>query len=179
MPGSDSKRRSARAAPVQAVPNVVLRTHDGKRVRLDDDLIKGRFALINFFYTRCTGVCGMATAKLRQVQDAFGERLGRDVVMISVTIDPEGDTPAVLQDYATRHGIRAGWFLVTGERGQITLLRDRLGLRDPGDTATHTQLVVYGNAATGQWAATPVLANPQSLLRNVNRLMNLAKRRTG
>jgi protein SCO1/2 len=166
--------RPATHAPVQLPPNVALRTQDGKKVRLCDDLLRDKIALINFFYTRCTAVCGLATSNLLKVERALGDRLGNEIVMVSVTIDPDHDSPKVLKEYAERHGTGPAWYFVTGERREIMLLRDRLGLRDPGDTATHTELVVYGNAATGQWAATPVLASPRSLVRNITMLMQLA-----
>jgi protein SCO1 len=174
---SNASRRLSNT-PVQLPPNVVLRTHEDRRVRLCDDLLRDRIALINFFYTRCTAVCGMATSNLVKVARALGDRVGKDVVMVSVTIDPEYDSPKVLKTYAERYGAAPGWYFVTGERRQITLLRDRLGLRDRGETATHTELVVYGNAATGQWAATPVLLSPRSLMRGLSMLLDLSKQRT-
>jgi protein SCO1 len=162
-------------AHARQIPNVFLRTQDGELVRLYDDLIKGKIALINFFYTRCSGVCGLTMSHLVKVQEAFGLRLGREVVMLSVTIDPIADTPRTLKEYCRRLGTRPGWYLVTGNPMDIELLRVRFGVRDRDAPAnTHTALAVYGNADTGQWASTPVLGNPLSIARNVTRLVELA-----
>ena len=161
--------------PAAYFPNVVLRTHDNQRVRFYDDLIKDRIALINFFYTNCTAVCELATANLVKVSSALGDEVGKGIVMLSVTIDPATDTPAVLKKYAQRYGTRPGWYFVTGARSDIDVLRQRLGLRDRDDRAvTHTGLLAYGNAATGQWAATPIMGNPQTIARSVLRLVKLS-----
>lgn len=75
------------------------------------DLIKGKKVLINFMYTECGGICPRTTANLVKVQEAFGDRLGRDVVFISISLTPDRDTPARLKAYAAAHGCRDG---VTG-----------------------------------------------------------------
>src|SRR5213593_551358 len=91
------------AAPLEYFPNVVFRTQDGARVRFYDDLIKGKVVLINFFFTSCTSICPRTTDNLAKVEEALGDRLGRDVRMISITVDPTTDTPDVLRKYALRY----------------------------------------------------------------------------
>jgi protein SCO1 len=75
-------------------PNVVFRTQDDRRVRFYDDLIKGNKVLINFMYTECTNTCPRTTANLVKVQDVFRDRLGRDLLFISISLTPDRDTPA-------------------------------------------------------------------------------------
>src|SRR6266850_611488 len=144
------------------LPNVVVQTQDGTRLRFYDDLIKGKVVLINFMFTSCTTQCPLTTANLVKVEEALGERLGRDVVMISITVDPAVDTPAVLKKYSLRYQTKAGWHFVTGSRKDIDLIRRRLGgLDNTGDKTQHTGIVIYGNETTGQWAATPAMAQPK------------------
>ena len=69
-------------------PNVVLTTQDGKEVRFYDDLLKGRTVAINIMYTSCTDECPLETARLVQLQRLLGERMGKDVVFYSISIDP-------------------------------------------------------------------------------------------
>lgn len=165
-------------APAQNFPNVVLRTHDNKRARLYDDLIRDKVALINFFYTTCTSACELATANLVKVAAALGEEVGSGVIMVSVTIDPVTDTPAVLKQYASKHRTPPGWYFVTGRRADIDVLRTRLGMKDADDGAiTHTGLLAYGKAVTGQWAATPVMGEPDAIAHSVMRLVRLSGRR--
>ena len=162
-------------APAQNFPNVVLRTHDNRRARLYDDLIRDKVALINFFYTSCTAVCELGTANLARVSAALGDQVGRGVIMVSVTIDPATDTPAVLKRYARRHNAPPGWYFATGERKDIEVLRARIGLKDRDEGAiTHTGLLAYGRAVTGQWAATPVMGDPGTIARSVMRLVRLS-----
>jgi len=162
--------RPARAQEI--VPNVLLRTQHGATVRFYDDLVKGKVVLINFFFTSCTTICPRTTDNLKKVQTALGEHLGRDVVMISMSVDPRADTPAVLERYSERYGAKPGWYFVTGRMEDINLVRRRLGVnRDGGDKTQHTGLLVYGNDATGQWAATPAMADPAVIARSVLRLV--------
>src|SRR5262245_10481757 len=83
-------------------PAVRLVTHEGKTVRLYEDLIKGNIVVINFFYATCKGICPPATANLLRVQALLKNRVGRDIFMYSFSLKPAEDTPAVLRRYAQR-----------------------------------------------------------------------------
>lgn len=155
------------------LPNVLVQTQKGTSMRFYDDLIKGKVVLINFMFTSCTSQCPLTTANLVKVEEALGERLGRDVVMISVSVDPSVDTPAVLEKYSRRYNTKPGWYFVTGSRQDIDLIRRRLGgLDNSGDKTQHTGILVYGKESTGQWAATPAMAQPKTIVRSVLRLAN-------
>ena len=84
----------------RSFPNVALRTEQGHDVRFYDDLVKGKVVTINFMYAECEGVCPGITANLLAVQRRLGRRVGRDVFMYSITLDPEHDTPRALSAYA-------------------------------------------------------------------------------
>lgn len=153
-------------------PNVTLMTHEGKEVRFYQDLVKGKIVLINFMYATCTNSCPTFTANLARVQRLFGGRMGRDVFMYSITLDPEHDTPQVLRDYMKNYGIQPGWTFLTGSKSDITLLRRRLGLRDPdpaidADKTQHIGVVLYGNEQFDRWAACPALSDPREILRYI------------
>jgi protein SCO1/2 len=153
-------------------PDVTVRTHEGTRVQFHD-LIKGKLALINFMFTSCTTQCPLTTANLVKVEEALGDRLGRDVLMISVTVDPATDTPEVLKQYSKRYGTKPGWYFVTGSQKEVELIRRRLGVYDNDTEKTqHTGILVYGNDATGQWAATPAMAPPSAIVRSVMGLLD-------
>jgi cytochrome oxidase Cu insertion factor (SCO1/SenC/PrrC family) len=83
-------------------PNILLTIHAGKTVRFFDDLIKDKVVMINFIYTSCPDVCPRETARLREVQKNLRDRVGKDVFMYSITVDPQRDTPEVLRKYAKR-----------------------------------------------------------------------------
>jgi protein SCO1/2 len=156
-------------------PDVVLTTQDGRRVRFYRDLLRGKVVVINFMYTTCTRKCPRISANLVGVQRALGARVGRDVLMLSVTLDPARDTPAVLAHYAELLGVQPGWLFLTGEEEDIQLLRRKFGVTDPdpaidSDRTRHGGIVVYGNEVTGRWAALPALMRPELIAEAVLRI---------
>jgi protein SCO1/2 len=134
-------------------PNVELTTHEGKKVRFFDDLIEGKVVCINFIYTSCPDACPLETARLVEVQDVLGERVGRDVFMYSISIDPAHDTPEVLKEYTERFGIGPGWLFLTAPEPDVLLLREKLGLLSVGETEKkdHSLSLIVGNQASGRW----------------------------
>ncbi|MFY9553210.1 MAG: SCO family protein [Blastocatellia bacterium] len=153
-------------------PNIELTTHEGKRVRFYDDLIKDKIVLINMMYADCDGVCPGITANLARVQKALGKRIGRDIFMYSITIKPEQDTPKVLKEYAKMHGAKPGWSFLTGDPKDIEVLRRKLGFTNPdpkldADKSQHVGMVRYGNEALQQWAACPGMANASWIVQSV------------
>ena len=80
--------------------DVELLDQDGRRLRLYSDLLKGKTVVVNAFFATCKGVCPPMSENLRRVQEAFKGRVGKDLHIISITVDPETDTPALLKDYA-------------------------------------------------------------------------------
>lgn len=146
-------------------PNVELTNQDGKKVRFYDDLLKGKVVEINFIYATCPGPCPLETANLRQVQEQLGDRVGREIFMYSITLDPKTDTPAVLKAYAEKFKVGPGWQFLTGREEDITLLRKKLGLFTEGPFTEHGASLVVGNEATGQWIKRSALDSPKVLAR--------------
>lgn len=145
-------------------PNVSLQTHEGRSVRFYDDLIKGRKVIINFTFTSCTGTCPRTSSNLARVQEMLGDRIGRDIFLVSISIDPEHDTPEKLAAYARTFGARPGWTFATGRREDVDSIRRRLGLWDSPDYTQHMGLLTFGNEPEGKWAATPALDSPKNIL---------------
>ena len=154
-------------------PNVVLTTHLGKEVRFYDDLIKGKIVTINFMFTTCPKVCPRITENLVKVQKLLGHRVGRDIFMYSITLDPENDTSPVLKKYAKIHHVGAGWLFLTGKPDDIELLRRKLGFtytnpqRDK-DKEKHIGNVRYGNEPLQLWAACPGLAHAEWIAESIS-----------
>ena len=146
-------------------PNVPLVTQDGKTVRFYDDLLKDKVVAINFIFTSCKDVCPGETARLRQVQKLLEDRVGRDVFMYSISIDPETDTPEVLKEYSERFRVGPGWLFLTGEEADISLLQKKLGLliEDLEDPLDHNVNLIVGNEATGRWMKRSPYDDPQVL----------------
>ncbi|OUS28806.1 electron transporter SenC [Thalassotalea sp. 42_200_T64] len=159
--------RPAAAAGGNYFPNIPLITHNGKKVHLYDDLLKDKVVVINFIYTSCPNSCPLETARLRAVQELLGDRVGRDIFMYSITIDPEVDTVQVLNHYADKFNIGPGWLFLTGKEDDIILLRKKLGLYmdeiQNGDDLDHNLTMIVGNEATGKWIKRSPFDNPKGL----------------
>jgi len=154
------------------LPNTEVWTHEGRRARFYDDLVKDRVVLLNFFYTRCGDTCPLVTANLQTVQDLLGDRVGRDVFMYSISLQPALDTPEVLRDYAQVFGTKPGWSFLTGAPDDIERLRLRLGFasRDPEldlIADEHTGMLRYGNDRLERWAGTSALSRPEWIVKAV------------
>jgi protein SCO1/2 len=167
-----STSRSAAGPRAGYFPNFTLRTHDGKSVRFYDDLIAGKFVVINFIYTGCGEICPGMTANLAEVQRLLGERVGRDIFMYSITLSPEIDTPDILGEYAETFGVQPGWLFLTGGRDDVALLRRKLGFVDPdsvvdADPTQHIGIVKFGIETLDRWAGCPALANPEQIVRSI------------
>mgnify|MGYP003333088647 CR=1 FL=1 len=147
-------------------PNVELTSSKGEKVRFFDDLVEGKVVMINFIYTRCPDACPLETAKLSELYQILGDRVGEDVFMYSITIDPDHDTPEVLNSYMKTYQIEKGWEFFTGSEEDILLLRRKLGLyisevnKDPLD---HNLSMIVGNQATGRWMKKSPFENPYIL----------------
>lgn len=158
----------AGAAPRRrpVIPNVPLVTHQGQVVRFYDDLVKGHTVLINFMYVACGDICPGMTANLRRVQSELGDRVGKDIFMYSVTLEPEHDTPLLLKAYADLFKVGPGWTFLTGAKDDIEQLRRGLGFyeADPvldRDRTQHTGAVKYGYEPLGRWGMAPAMGNPK------------------
>jgi protein SCO1 len=155
-------------------PNVPLLTQEGTSVRLYDDLLKGKAVAINLIYTSCNDECPLETARLVQVQQLLGDRVGKDIFFYSISIDPKHDTPAVLKAYAEKFGVGPGWLFLTGNEDDIKLATKKLGLSRPNDTASrdgHRPILMIGNEPTGQWMRNSAVASPKYLATMISDFM--------
>ena len=114
MAGSTIMVSARPAASHPVIPNTPVFDQSGRRLHFYDDLIHGKAVLLNFFYTSCGDTCPLVTQNLREVQDILGPRMGQDIHMVSVTLQPELETPEILRDYVGLWDIRPGWTFLTG-----------------------------------------------------------------
>ena len=149
----------SRSAQSGFLPNVNLVDQNGKTVKFYDDLVRDKTVLLNFFLIGCKdGRCPIATANLRKVQDLLGDRMGKDVFFLSVTLQPELDSPKFLKSYADNFDVKPGWSFLTGKPQDIETLRRGLGYYDPDperdrDLFNHIGMARYGNDKFDRWGA--------------------------
>jgi cytochrome oxidase Cu insertion factor (SCO1/SenC/PrrC family) len=153
-------------------PNVELLTQDNQPVRFYDGLLKGKVVLINFMFTTCPGVCPPMTANLAKVQSYLGDRVGKEVVIISVSVDPAVDTPAALKKYADMFKARPGWYFLTGKKENVDRVLSKLG-GYVADRTQHSSVLIIGNEATGDWTKASAMASPAQIAEAVLELLKL------
>ena len=156
--------------------NVPVQTQDGRTLRFYDDVMKGKILVINFFFTDCDNLCPIATDNLVRVQELLGDRVGKDIRFVSISLQPEHDTPEVMAEYAKKHGVGPGWLFLTGKRDDIELLRHRLGFWDispevDADPEQHLGTVRFANEPMHRWTMMPSLTSPAALVRSVYRVI--------
>ncbi len=151
------------------IPNTTVTTQRGKPVKFYDDLVKGKIVIISFIYTSCTDICPLTTARLAQLEEKLGDTVGRDVFLISMTVDPKTDTPERLKEYAERFGAGPGWSFVTGKPDDIRAINYKFGDRS-GVISEHRNEIVIGNDATGEWQKDSVFGDIDRLALTVRSL---------
>jgi len=116
-----------RLPTIGAAPDFALISQDGAKVTLES--LRGKVVAVTFIYTWCPDVCPMLTDKMARVQDELGSDFGSKVAFVSITIDPERDTPEVLKEYAEAFDANlAGWSFLTGEPAAVLEVARRYGV---------------------------------------------------
>lgn len=142
--------------------NVALVDQDGKPTDLYS-LMRDRTIVMNTFFATCTGSCPVMARSLAAVQDRYADRLGKDLVIVSITVDPANDTPAKLKAYAKSVSAKRGWYFLTGTKEQVEVALKRIGqYADTRDA--HMNVIVAGNDRTGLWKKAFGLAKPQEIV---------------
>lgn len=143
------------------IPDLVVLNQDGEEVRFYSGLIKDRVVVLSFFFTRCVEYCPLLGASLSKLQSQLGARLGKDVFLISVSKDPDADTPERIKAWGEKYRRGPGWTLVTGERVK-EILAKTIGQNLGQDM--HLPLLLIGNDRTGEWRSYPALTNSSELI---------------
>src|SRR6267378_583028 len=147
-------------------PNLPVVTQDGKTLKFYDDVIKGKIVLISFIYTNCPDICPLTTARIAQVEEKLGEIVGRDIFLISLTVDPERNSPERLKSFAEAFAAGPGWLFLTGKPGHIRVINAALGDKSR-NLSEHRNEIVLGNDATGEWARNSAFGDLDRLIMDI------------
>ncbi len=158
----EKKARTPSEAAASYFPNQMLLTQDDKPVRFFDDMLKGKTVMINFAFTTCAGVCSPMTANLSKVQEFLGGRVGRDINMITISVDPVIDTPEVLRKYAAKFKVKPGWYFLTGKKEDVDRVLYKVG-GYVDDKLKHSSVLIIGNVETGEWVKMVAMAKPSEI----------------
>lgn len=161
-PAEDHLRQAGR----NYFTDVMLTDQNGKEVRFYSDLIAGRVVVINSFFASCNGSCPVMTGTFRKIQSKLGDR----VQLISISVDPEADTPAQLQRFAKEAGAQANWHFITGDRARVFSALQKLGLKTDLKE-NHSAVVLIGNEPKGVWKKAFGLAQSDDVMKLVEEVV--------
>lgn len=155
------------------LPNVPLVTHEGKKVRFYDDLVKDKIVTLNFFFSKCEEICPTVMANLAKVQKLLGDDVGRRLYMYSFTLKPEEDNVHVIKHYRETVGAGPGWTFLTGKPADVELVRKGIGFTYPDpsidkDKTQHIGNIRYGNEPLMLWAACPGMAHAEFVAESIS-----------
>jgi protein SCO1/2 len=162
---------SGQSAAQKYFTDVLLVNQNGEKMRLYSDLLKDKVVIIDFFFATCQGVCLPLNRNLQKVQEALGDRVGKDVHIISITVDPALDTAPKLKEYAAKLNARPGWYFLTGDKENVEFALRKLG-GYVDDKQNHTNIFIIGNERTGLWKKAFGLAQSDELIKVVNSVLN-------
>jgi protein SCO1 len=141
------------------LPDTELVDQDGHSVHFYSDLVRGHTVAINFIFTNCQTICPLLGATFGKLNRLLAKDSGFQ--LISISIDPENDTPARLREYAAKFGPSPSWRLLTGDKGHVTELLRALGAYSP-DKNAHSGEVLIGNGQEA-WIRGNGLGSPAAL----------------
>lgn len=158
-------KASARSKMV--IPDVPVLDQHGNKLHFYTDLIKDKTVAINFIFTNCTTICPPLAATFARLQKEMGDKVGKDVHLISISVDPVTDTPERLKAWGAKFKAGPGWTFVTGEKQEMDKLLNALGAA-VSKREDHTPAMIIGNDLKGVWTRTYGLAKTNQIIGLIN-----------
>jgi len=152
------------------IPDIPVLDQDGNTLHFYTDLIKNKTVAINFIFTNCTTICPPLAATFARLQKEMGEKIGTDVHLISISVDPLTDTPERLKAWGAKFKAGPGWTFVTGEKQEMDKLLTALGAA-VSKREDHTPSMIIGNDSKSVWTRTYGLAKISQLMDVIQNVM--------
>lgn len=164
-PGGNSYERSVRS---YTIPDVTLVDADARPVKLRELLASDDPVMVNFIFTTCSTICPVMVRVFADVPSRLGAG-AKDLHMVSISIDPENDTPAQLKSFAKNFGADKRWSFLTGRVQEINAVQRAFGTFS-GDKMTHEPLTLIRHAKAKSWVRIDGFANPDELVREYRKV---------
>lgn len=169
-PAAPPPNAAAESSAHKYFTDVVLLNQNGEKMRLYSDLLQGKVVIINSFFATCTGSCLPLTRNLEKLQTALGPRMGKEVNIISISVDPTVDTPASLKAYAKKVNAGPGWYFLTGSKESVDFALKKIG-QFVDNKESHLNVFIIGNERTGLWKKAFGLAQSDELMKIVDSVL--------
>jgi protein SCO1/2 len=170
-PAKQTSDASVEPAAKKYFTDVVLVNQNGEKMRFYSDLLQGKVVIINSFFATCAGSCLPLNRNLEKLQAALGARMGKDVYIISISVDPAVDTPAQLKAYAKKLNAGPGWYFLTGEKQTVDFALKKIG-HFVDNKENHLNIFIIANDRTGLWKKAFGLAKSDELMKVVESVLN-------
>ena len=167
----EQKPAGETSAAAKYFTDTVLTSQDQQKLRFYSDVLKGKVIVINSFFATCPGACLPLNRNLEKLQSLVGDRFGKDVFFVSISVDPTVDTPERLKSYATKLNAKPGWLFLTGPKDNVDLVLRKLG-QYVDVKENHFNLFIMGNESTGLWKKAFGLAQTEELYKVLESVMN-------
>lgn len=165
-------RNSYRTAAHQTqlnLPDVIVIDSHRREHRLLE-LLQGRVAVVNFVFTSCTTICPVLSATMQALQRELQESMGKEVILVSLSVDPARDTPERLSTHAAKLDAGPDWYWLTGKTVEMNQLQKAFGI-PVGRPEDHPPVILIGKASTGQWLRWVGIPAPETLTGAVTALI--------
>jgi len=171
QPAAPPATNGTESAAEKYFTDIQLVNQNGEKMRFYHDLLQGKTVIINSFFATCQGSCLPMTRNLEKVQEALGDRLGKDARIISISVDPQVDTPTALKAFSKKFHARPGWYFLTGSKENVEYVLKKLGqfVEDKND---HLNIFIIGNERTGLWKKAFGLAKSEELIKVVDSVID-------
>ena len=144
------------------VPDVVMVRQDDKKLVFSKELDDGRPVIMNFVFVSCSAICPMLSHVFSKVQNKL-DKDGQKVHLISISIDPESDTPATLTEYAKKFAAGSSWDFYTGSREASIALQKAFNVYR-GDKMNHTSVILMRAKPGKPWLRVEGFLSPDALI---------------
>ena len=151
--------------------DVELINQNGERMRLYSDVLRNHVVIVNAFFATCQGSCLPMNRNLEKLQATFKERMGKDLYIVSISVDPTVDTPQSLKEYAKKLDSPPGRLFLTGKKENVDWALYKLG-HYVEQREQHTSVFIIGNERTGLWKKAFGLAQPDELIKIVESVLD-------
>ena len=143
-------------------------THDGRELRFYSDILRDKIVAVNFFYVNCP-TAQMSLTTFFKLQKILGDRLGKDVWLLTISVDPKNDTPEAVKEFARMYNPQKGWLFLTGKENDLETINQKLG--NTGRLPEgHIRLFLLGNLRSGHWMKIPDDAHEFSIEKGLRSL---------
>lgn len=156
-----------RSVESYSVPDVTLVNQDGKKVRLREFLQSGKPVIVDFIFGTCTTICPILSASFTDLQQKLGADSAK-VQMVSISIDPENDTPRVMKEYLKRYRAKPGWDYLSGSRADIDKVMHAFNAYIP-NKMSHYPLTLIRPSGDTKWIRIFGLMNSSEFIREVRK----------